>query len=71
MGIFGSVARGEQNADSDVDVVVEAEVMGLIALIGVKQDLEKMMDRPVDVVRKTEYTPPRFKARIERDVIYV
>jgi len=71
MGIFGSVARGEQNADSDVDVLVEAPVMGLIAIIGVKQDLEKMMDRPVDVVRKTNYMPERFKARIEREVVYV
>jgi len=71
MGIFGSVARGEESADSDVDVVVEAEVMGLIALSGVRLTLEEMMGRPVDVVRKTKFTPPRFKARIERDVIYV
>jgi len=71
IGVFGSVARGEHTAESDVDVVLEAPVMDLFSLIGIKQELEKTLNAPVDVVLKTEYMPPRFKARIEREVMYV
>jgi len=71
IGIFGSVARNEHTEESDVDVLVEAPVMSLLSRIGVKYQLEEMMGVPVDVVRKTEYMRPRFKARIEKEVIYV
>jgi len=71
MGIFGSVARGEQSTESDVDVLVEAPVLSLLSLIGIKRRLEEMFGTPVDVVRKTEYMPVRFKSRVERDVVYV
>jgi len=71
IGIFGSVARGEQTAESDVDVLVEAPVLDLFSLIGIKLQLEEMFGIPVDVVYKSEYMPPRFKARVEREVIYV
>jgi predicted nucleotidyltransferase len=70
IGIFGSVARGEQTLDSDIDVLVEAPVLGLFSLAAIKRQLEDMFDMPVDVVRKTDYVPPRFKARIEKEVIY-
>jgi predicted nucleotidyltransferase len=71
IGIFGSVARGEQTAESDVDVLVEAPELDLFSLAGIHRKLEEMMGVPVDVVRKTEYMRPRFKARIENEVIYV
>ena len=71
IGIFGSVARGEHTEESDVDVLVEAPVMSLFTQIGIKHQLEEMMGVPVDVVRKSKYMPPRFKARIEKEVMYV
>jgi len=71
IGIFGSVARGEHTEESDVDVLVEAPVMSLLTQIGIKHQLEEMMGVPVDVVRKSKYMPPRFKARIEKEVMYV
>ena len=71
MGIFGSVARDEHTEDSDVDVLVEAPVLSLFSRIGIKYQLEKMMGVPVDVIRKTKYMRPRFKARVEKEVIYV
>jgi predicted nucleotidyltransferase len=70
MGIFGSVAREEQQAGSDVDVLVEAPVLSLLSLIGIKRQLEEMFGAPVDVVRKTEYMPPRFRSRVEKEVVY-
>jgi predicted nucleotidyltransferase len=71
IGIFGSVARGEQRADSDVDVLVEAPVLGLLSLIDMKRQLEEKFNAPVDVVRRTEYMPQRLKERVEKEVIYV
>ena len=71
LGIFGSVARNEHTEESDVDVVIEAPGMSLFTRMDIKYQLEEMMGVTVDVVRKTEYTPPRFKARIEREAIYV
>ena len=71
IGIFGSVARNEHTEDSDVDVLVEAPEMDLFSRIGIKHKLEEMMGVPVDVVRKSKYMRPRFKTRIEKEVIYV
>jgi predicted nucleotidyltransferase len=45
--------------------------MSLFSRMGIKQQLEEMMGVPVDVVRKTKYMRPRFKERIEKEVIYV
>jgi len=71
IGIFGSVARGEQSTESDIDILVEAPVLSLLSLIDIKSRLEDIFGTSVDVVRKTEYMPARFKSRVERDVIYV
>ncbi|WP_349678764.1 nucleotidyltransferase family protein [Proteiniphilum sp. UBA5384] len=71
IGIFGSVARGQQTEDSDVDVLIEAPVLDLLSLIGIKHRLEEILGSPVDVVRKTEYMPLQFRSQIEKEVIYV
>lgn len=71
IGIFGSVARGQQTEDSDVDVLIEAPVLDLLSLIGIKRRLEEILGSPVDLVRKTQYMPPQFRTRVEKEVIYV
>ncbi|HEX7064868.1 MAG TPA: nucleotidyltransferase family protein [Bacillales bacterium] len=49
--IFGSVARGEDNQNSDIDFLVEFEDdRSLFDLIRFKQELENMLGKPVDVV---------------------
>ena len=52
IGIFGSVARGEDTPESDVDIISKfnAPRMTLLDLIGIQQDLEDYFKRPVDVV---------------------
>ncbi|GAB4188992.1 MAG: nucleotidyltransferase [Coleofasciculaceae cyanobacterium] len=48
--IFGSVARGEETADSDVDLLVELEPdRNLLDRIALMQDLEDLLGRKVDV----------------------
>lgn len=50
IGIFGSAARDETNCDSDIDVVLHIHKPDLFLLAGIKQELEEMTDRSVDVV---------------------
>ena len=51
IGVFGSVARGEETPQSDIDVWVEMTDEGdLFDLVGVKELLERVLDRGVDVV---------------------
>ena len=48
--VFGSVARGEAKPDSDVDFLVELEPKrSLFDYIALIQDLEKLLNRKVDV----------------------
>jgi len=71
IGIFGSLARGEATDASDVDVVVELERPDLLLLVGIKQELEELLQRPVDVVQYREQMNPFLKKRILRDAVYV
>jgi uncharacterized protein len=50
--VFGSVARGEARLDSDVDFLVEMEAgRNLLDRIALKQDLEELLGREVDVAK--------------------
>lgn len=49
--IFGSVARGDDTPDSDVDLLVTArQPLGLFALARVEHTLGELIGRPVDLV---------------------
>jgi hypothetical protein len=49
--VFGSVARGEADARSDVDFLVELETgRSLLDLGGLQFELEALLGQPVDVV---------------------
>jgi hypothetical protein len=49
--LFGSVVRGEDQPDSDVDLLVDMQDnRSLFDLIGLQQDIEKMLGRKVDVL---------------------
>ena len=48
--VFGSMARGEAGADSDLDLLVDYEEgSSLFDQIGFKQELEERLHRNVDV----------------------
>ena len=71
LGVFGSTARDQFGDESDVDVVVELAHPDLFALIGIKQELEAVLHRPVDVVRYRENMNAFLKQRIQQEAIYV
>jgi hypothetical protein len=62
--LFGSVVRGEQRKDSDIDILVDIQKdISLLEFIGLKQELEDALGHPVDLV---EYgtIKPLLKDRI-------
>jgi predicted nucleotidyltransferase len=70
IGIFGSAARGEQTAESDIDIYYEGKSMGLKSLVELPELLEKALGAPVDVIRKHENLRPTFVKRIMSDIVY-
>ncbi|MBU0701931.1 nucleotidyltransferase family protein [bacterium] len=72
MGIFGSVVRNEQTRKSDIDilVVLEDEHNDLFNFIRLKNYLEDLFHKKVDLVMK-EGIKPRIKDKILKEVQYV
>jgi predicted nucleotidyltransferase len=51
IGVFGSVARGEERPDSDVDILIEAGPgLSLFKLGAATTALERALGRPVDLI---------------------
>jgi len=71
MGIFGSVARGEQTENSDVDVCIEGRLHGFFALAGIKQELEEVFGCKVDIVRLRNKMDSFLREKIQKEAIYV
>ena len=60
LALFGSVARGEAQADSDIDVLIDIEPEAKFSLlnhVGVQQLIEDRLNRKVDVVRRSGLRP--------------
>ena len=58
IAVFGSVARGEESPDSDVDLLVEIPPgMGLFRLGQLRSDLEAAVGLPVDLVPASDLKP--------------
>jgi len=71
LGIFGSLARNQAAADSDVDVVVKMEKPDLFFMVHVKEDLENAYQKKVDIIRYRERMNSFLKQRIDAEAIYV
>jgi hypothetical protein len=56
--VFGSLARGDSGMDSDVDFLIELEPeRSLLDIVAIKQDLEDLLQRKVDVVTESAVSP--------------
>jgi predicted nucleotidyltransferase len=56
--VFGSVSRGEQDASSDLDLLVDmAEGRSLFDLIALSNDLEESLGIDVDVLTEASLSP--------------
>ncbi len=67
MRVFGSVARGEDTASSDVDILVDlADGVGVVGLVGLERELSEILKRPVDVVPRSGVEAGCCQARRRR-----
>ena len=67
--VFGSVARGEDRPDSDVDLLVDLPPdIGLLGLGRVQAELEAILGTKVDLVPSSDLKPA-VRARAERDLV--
>lgn len=58
LGVFGSVARGEDRPDSDVDLLVELpDGMGILGLGRLREELEDLLACAVDLVPEADLKP--------------
>ncbi|MEQ8414939.1 MAG: nucleotidyltransferase family protein [Imperialibacter sp.] len=70
MAIFGSSARGEAVAESDVDIVVELNGRIGLKFVTIADELEDVLGKKVDLVSR-KAIDDRYWKLIEKDLIYV
>ena len=71
-GIFGSTARGEHHAGSDIDVIVDFDPSAPITVydyVAVKNDIAKLFKQPVDVIDRRGLKPD-LRQPVARDAVY-
>lgn len=70
LGVFGSVARGQQRSESDVDLLVrfspDAKI-GYFKLYEIEKNFSKILNNPVDLVTE-ESLSPYIKDRVFSDL---
>jgi len=70
LGIFGSVARGNQTVSSDVDILVDfTHPLGLFRFVELENHLSQLLGKPVDLVTKNALKPI-IKDQILQETIY-
>ncbi len=71
LSIFGSYARGEQTAESDLDLLVEFDrVPGMLGFVGLAHTLEDRLGLPVDLATRP-MIGPRIVSGVEADLVGV
>jgi predicted nucleotidyltransferase len=74
ISVFGSYARGESTALSDIDLLIALKpakarpALGLFGFIALEQKLAKKLGRDVDLVTEEDVNPRRRK-NIEKDKV--
>ena len=72
VALFGSAARGDDRADSDIDILIEIEPGARVTVydyVGVKRYIAGLFDEAVDVVDR-EGLKPHLKDASARDAVY-
>ncbi len=67
--VFGSIARGEDRPDSDVDLLVDLDKgTGLFALEALRRELSEILGVSVDIAL-SDSLRPRVREEVEREAI--
>ena len=70
--MFGSVARGENRPDSDVDIVIDIDPQAHVTLfdyVGLKDYIASLFPERVDVIDR-EARKPYLRPPTARDAVY-
>ena len=71
IGIFGSTARGEASASSDLDLLVRfARPKSLLALVRLERSLSEVLGRKVDLLTESAISP-YLKDRILNELMVI
>ena len=70
IAIFGSYVRGEQQAGSDVDILVDVDPSIGLEFVTLAERLQELLDMPVDLVSRRAIKSRNW-SYIESDIVYV
>lgn len=70
IGVFGSVARGDNTETSDLDICVDIEVPNPYIMCDIQDDLEKMTGYKIDLLRLRDNLNGLLRHNIEHDGIF-
>ena len=68
---FGSMARNEARADSDIDLLAafdEAHALSLLDIIGIENRLADLLGQPVDLIEEGTLRP-RARRNVTREAV--
>ena len=55
--LFGSFARGDSTSESDIDLLISKKGMTLFDILQMEEDLEKIINRKIDIVEYSAIKP--------------
>ncbi len=71
VSIIGSYARGEQNPESDLDIIVEfSERKSLLDIVGIEQELSETLGIKVDLLTEKSISPYLID-RIKKEMMVI
>ena len=70
VSLFGSYARCQQTAESDVDILVDVDPSIGLAFVDMAEEIEQHLGIKADVV-PVDAVKPRYWRLIEKDIIHV
>jgi len=70
VGLFGSYARNEATADSDIDILIEFKNKSTLNnFMGVQTLLEEKLDHSIDLATN-KAIKPKLRPYIDKDIVY-
>ena len=70
--LFGSLARGDERPDSDIDIMIELDPAARVTMfdyVDIKEYIEALFSEPVDVVNR-DGLKPLVRPQATADAIY-
>jgi predicted nucleotidyltransferase len=67
--VFGSVARGDENENSDVDLLIDRFEGSFLKFVSLKAALEDIIGKKVDLRKPENIRHPLVREAISRDLI--